>query len=191
MRIECVSRFGEILPGVPGVIVLPEYCEPSEVVEVARTHPGAIVVAAVQEGVRSRGLILHRNRNHVEYIKIGSDGRTRGTEVPPSRLPVYELPQICIGMLICKDVQQGTFLHQLIQRLERSRAPLKLICVPAFMGPEWFGDDPVGAPFNRVHIALCNHTTQDRPRCRSFISDASGTKLRHQIDREPIAWVSG
>jgi predicted amidohydrolase len=190
MRIECVSNVTEISAGTPGVIVLPEYCDRDRIGEVSGRYPQAIVVAAIEQNGHSRAVLFHQRRNCIDYLKIGSDGRTKGTGKAPMLLPAYELPQICVGVLICMDVQYGPLVHGLVRRLESSSAPLKLICIPSFMGVEWFNSEVVNAPLNRMPVALCNHTVQDRPRCKSFISDASGNKLRVQTGVEPIAWTA-
>lgn len=187
MRVECVSNSGEVLPGTPGVIVFPEYCDFSEIRKTAQAHPDAVVVGAVKDGIRSRALLVHGSRNWLDYLKVGSDGRTEGTGIVP-KLPVYELPHISVGILICMDVQCGELVQRLVQRVEHSTSPVKLICIPAFMGSEWFSFPVTNAPLNRVHVALCNHPAQDRPRCKSFIADATGAKVCQQSDREPICW---
>jgi hypothetical protein len=197
MRISCITRLEEIGMPPPEVMVFPEYSRSDEIGLAAARFPSSFVIAAVKvKGgepagpARCRGQLWHQGQNRIDYLKIGTDGSgwTIGTGKIP-RLPVYELPHICVGVLICMDIQNASFFLSIIDRIRLSKAALKLLCIPADMGSEWLeGDYLMDAHLEGIHVGLCNHTTNHQLRCKSFITDAHRRKIRRQIDCEPIDW---
>src|SRR6187399_2767942 len=111
MLVSCVQQAVEIETPCADVIVFPEYSELAELTKARSICPDAIIVGAVVEEdqrrvPRGRGILFHRGTNQIDYLKIGSDtsGETKGTDSRPERLPVYEFSNVCIGVLICMDV---------------------------------------------------------------------------------------
>ena len=60
------------------------------------------------ENGRSRGVVLHGGQNRIDYLKVETDGRTVGSG-DHQQNSVYELGDVCIGVLICMDVNHVTF----------------------------------------------------------------------------------
>jgi predicted amidohydrolase len=184
--LSCVATAAEITTETPGVIVFPEYTPSREVVAAASRQPGSVIVAAIKESNRSLGLLLHRRRNRISYLKLGTDGRTTGTG-DFRQFPMYELPFVCIGVVICMDIQEVAFWHPIAKQMMLSPARTKVLCIPADMGSQWFREDLLGDPmFEGIHVVLSNHTTNKQVRCRSFITDTGRMKIRQQVDRESI-----
>ncbi len=191
MRISCVNVPTEIDMGGADLIVLPEYSELAVVCETASRYPRSIVVAAFQEGIRSRGLLFHGGENRIDYLKIGSDGRTKGARAS-CRRAVFSRSDICIGVVICMDVQDPGFLGPVTDTVRSSTSKLKFICIPADMDAVWFSGDILHDPkFEGVRVILCNHLTNHQSRCKSFMADTNRTKIIKQLDVEPIHWELG
>jgi predicted amidohydrolase len=186
MRLACIANSGEIGDDSPDLIVLPEYSCASEIDRAVSLLPTSIIVAAVQDGQYSRGLLIHEGRNLIDYLKCGTDGHTQGTGVYPARLPVLEYGDSCIGVVICMDIQDTGILLPVVERLRASGRRHLVLCIPAAMQGYWFGDGQLGPAFNGVHTLLSNHPTHHEWRCGSFIADPSGQKVRIQLDKEPL-----
>jgi predicted amidohydrolase len=185
MQISCVLNAAQVSPGSPDLIVFPEGVAFAEIEKASYLYPKAVIVAAVEENGRSRAVLLHRGQNYIDYLKLGTDGRTTGTENVDQN-PVYEYDNTCIGVLICMDVDHTAFSRTVINKIKASECGLKLLCVPADMAGHWFIDDSVSSTWHGVHVILCNHTKTHRVRCKSFVTDVSGRKIRVQKDAEPI-----
>lgn len=95
-------------------------------------NPSAIIVVAIEESGRGRGVLLHHGENRIDYLKLGTDGRTSGTDNVQQN-PVYETGNLCVGVLICMDIQHRAFSWAVIERVRSSECELKLVCVPADM----------------------------------------------------------
>lgn len=192
MRISCVLTAYQLNPTPTDLIVFPEGILPEEVAKAQASHPESIIVGAIEEcdrsqRKRSRGLLLHRGQNKVNYLKVETDGRTKGS-CNLQQNPVYQYDEVCIGMLICKDVDHVEFSRNVIAKVQSSSAKLRLICIPADMGSEWFVGDKLQSEtkFEGTHVILCNHTrTHPKDRCKSFVTDTHGTKIEAQ-EEEPI-----
>ena len=172
----------------PDLIVFPEGILPEEVAKAQASHPESMIVGATDEGGRSRGLLLHRGENRIDYLKVETDGLTKGSR-DLQQNPVYQFGKVCIGVLICMDVDHPEFSRAVIAKVRSSSAKLKLICIPADMGNEWFGGDSLQFPtkFEGTHVILCNHIkTHPQDRCKSFVTDTHGTKIVVQYEDEPI-----
>lgn len=160
-------------------------------------NPNAIVVGATVvcscwgRRPRCRGVLLHGGRNRIDYLKIGSDNVTAGTNVWP-RKPIYEAKDICIGLMICMDVQSegGLFRARVVEQVQKSACIHKIICVSAAMGSEWFSAMGTELPFPQnyagIYFALCNSNSYGDARCKSFIADKTGRVVAKQHGREPI-----
>ncbi len=187
MRVSCVLIAREINAEAADLIVFPEGVCQKEIEEAAKSNPDAVIVAAVVEQDHCRGVLLHRGQNRIDYLKVETDGRTVGTGNLQQN-PVYEFGAICIGVLICKDIQCGLF-RAVINNIKSSLASLKLLCIPADMASNWFpGDNIIYFPdtYEGVHVILCNHVLTHQLRCKSFITDTNGKKIVVQQDSEPI-----
>src|SRR5262245_3917553 len=112
ISISLVQTAGELIGVSPDLIVLPEGTSWDEIHRVIALYTKAAVVAAVPEDGYMRGVLYRDGRNQVDYLKIGADRRlsTRcGTVTQPP--PLYECGDMCIGMVVCMDVEGGTFCH--------------------------------------------------------------------------------
>ena len=179
-----MSELGDLHPNV---IVLPEYSNIQEVDAVSNAYPESIVVAAVQVDRQSKGILRHLGVDRVEYPKVKSDGETDGTGKLP-RTPFYEVPAICVGMIICMDVQ-SCVVEAVTQAVIASKSKFKLICIPARMGEPYFSAPILIDPhYEGMHVALCNSLTYGGTRIKSFITDAHRTKVREQQRHEAINW---
>lgn len=188
MQISCVLAAYQLNRMHTDLIVFPEGILLKEVEKAQLAHPESIIVGAIEKCGRSCGLLLHRGQNKVNYLKVETDGRTKGSGNLQQN-PVYQSDEVCIGVLICKDVDHVEFSHHVIAKVRSSSAKLKLICIPADMGIEWFGGDKLqsSTKFDGTHVILCNHTrTHPQDRCKSFVTDTHGTKIKAQEEEEPI-----
>lgn len=159
-----------------------------EEVAIAQTsHPDSMIVGAVAEESRSRGLLLHQGQNRIDYLKVTTDGRTVGSGNLQQE-PVYQFGEMCVGVLICMDVEHVEFSRAVIEKVRSSSTNLKLICIPADMGDYWFRGDSLPWPqmFEGTHVILCNHTKTHQVRCKSFVTNARGRKIVVQGEDEPI-----
>jgi predicted amidohydrolase len=184
-RIDCVLAAHELGPTPTDIIVFPEGVDHREVVEARCARPDSVVVAAIVENSHCRGVLLHGGVNRLDYLKVETDGRTQGTGVVP-RTPVYEFGDICLGVLICMDIQHGLLFRAVMDKIRSSSATTKLLCIPADMSFEWFSNDTVGSRYQGVAVALCNQTRTYQVRCKSFVADSLGRRLAVQKDVEPI-----
>ena len=144
------------------------------------------VILARGDG-RGRGLLLHRGQNRIDYLKVTTDGRTVGSHNLQQE-PVYQFGGVCVGVLICMDVDHVEFSRSVIEKVRSSSTKLKLMCIPADMGAYWLSGDSLPRPqmFEGTHVILCNHTKTHQVRCESFVTDAHGRKIVVQGEDEPI-----
>ena len=175
MRISCILKASELDAAAlyPDLILFPEGINENEVERACSSHVDTMIVGAVTEDGRNRGLLLHRGQNRIDYLKIGDDGRTAGGE-EPEQLPVFESDDVCIGVVICMDIEikLGRFSRTVIERIRSSESQFKLLCIPADMASHWFdGDNLSSGTFDGVNVALCNHTKTHQERCKSFVAD--------------------
>lgn len=189
MRISCVLAARELNPDHVDLVVFPEGVCMDEINGVHSTHPDAVVAGAVVENGYSRGVLQHRGLNQIDYRKVESDGRTKGT-ANIHQNPVYELGDVCIGVIICMDVNHMEFFHSVIWKIQSSQAMLKILCVPADMGAEWFEGNSLAFPqnFKGIHVIVCNNNSRNHQghRRKSFITDTHGLKIVVQNEIEPI-----
>jgi predicted amidohydrolase len=185
MKLGCISAVAAPEDFGVRVIVLPEYSDPAFVRLAAKRNPHAIVAAAIEERGRSRALLLHGGKNQIDYLKVGTDGRTRGTGRAPSST-VRVFGDLAVGVVVCMDVQEATFLNTLTTELNASAARYKLLCIPADMTGDWFSTSELMPVFTGISVALSNHPTNHQWRCKSFISDAERRKRAKQHDTESV-----
>jgi predicted amidohydrolase len=123
-----------------------------------------------------------------DYLKVEDDGRTVGSGDVRQR-PVATIGDVCVGLLVCMDVDRVDLRRAVVAEMRASLAPLKVLCVPADMTGDRFQHDALAFPqeYEGVHVALSNQTkTYPQFRCRSFITDAHGKKIVVQQHTEPI-----
>jgi len=187
MKIACALTASEVETINPDMIIFPEGVDLKEIEQVRLSNINAIIIGAIVENDCSRGILMHRGSNKIEYLKVETDGRTNGSN-DTKQNPVYEFDNICVGLLICMDIDNPDFSKIVIDKIISSSAKLKLLCVPADMGSHWFADNNLQAPhkFKGINVILCNHTKTHQDRCKSFITDTQGRKIRVQDDKEPI-----
>ena len=189
MRISCVLAARELNPDPVDLVVFPEGVCVDEISEAHSSHPDALIAGAVVENGYSRGVLLHRGLNQIDYRKVESDGRTEGA-ANIHQNPVHELGDVCIGVIICMDVNHGDFFHSVARKIKSSLATLKILCVPADMGGEWFPGNSLMHPqnFDGIHVIMCNNNTPNHQghRCKSFVTDTHGLKIVVQKEIEPI-----
>lgn len=187
MRVACILHAQEISNETADLVVFPEGVCQSEINEAMRVIPNALIVGAVLDGNHSRGVLLHRGQNKIDYLKVATDGRTKGSG-NHNQTPIYEADNICIGVLVCMDVDQNNFSRPVIEKIKASGAKSKYLCVPADMGNHWFNHYslPFPSEFEGINFILCNHIKTHQARCKSFITDQSGKKIVIQNDKEPI-----
>ena len=100
--------------------------------------------------------------------------------------PVYEFDDLCVGVLLCMDIDFAVFSRAVVERIQSSQHPWKFLCVPANMGSYWFEGSNIGAHLAGMHLIVCNHTNFHQVRCASFVTNTTGSKIRIQENHEPI-----
>ena len=187
MRIACVIAATELDANPTDVIVFPEGVNASELFDASAMHPESVVIGAIEEDGYSRAVMLYNGTNHVSYLKVETDGRTRGTD-DCTQVPIARFSNMCVGMLVCMDVQNPMFSLKVLKALQSCSHPLKLLCIPADMGSYWFEGStlPFPAQYSGIYVALSNHTKTHDVRCKSFVADVHGNKICIQLNTEPI-----
>lgn len=187
IRLSCVLSADELAGRRADIVVLPEGVAEAEIERVAQAAPHAIVVGAVERRKRSAAVLKHDGINRVEYVKMGSDGRTLGANAEPRELPVFLCSQAAVGAVICMDVQQSGWVRRIIDALAAAAAPIKLLCIPADMSGDYFQGERLQPYLHGVHVALCNHVrSYPNHRCASFVTDAAGAKRVVQQGATPL-----
>lgn len=194
LLVSCVQTCSEIGTPFPDVVLFPEYGHLSEVAHAQALNPNSMIIGAVVEEdpnhvLRSRGLLFHHSENRIDYLKIGMDGWTQGTKRRPEQLPVYRYSAICIGVLLCMDVQEDeTFARDVIMAVKSAPVSFKFICIPAAMtASAWNWSAPLGPKWEGVHVLLCNNLGRAfQPACKSFIATPHGIKIIEQFSTEPL-----
>ena len=98
--------------------------------------------------------------------------------------PIYAHGGLCVGILVCRDIECVEFAHAVIDSVRTNPAPIKLVCIPADMGSQWFGNNPIERLFGGVHVAMCNGMRDARS--QSFLADDACRKRQSQLRHEPI-----
>lgn len=184
-----MATAAEIGKRKPRLLVFPEYTDTAEIALARIDHAGSIIAAAVEDRGRSRGILWHNDQNQIQYLKSGTDYRTQGVGNIPTELPVYDLPDICVGIVICMDVQNIGILDPVADRIRASPATGKFLCIPAAMQGHWFTDGTIAPNFHGINVILSNNPTLPDGRCKSFMTDRECRKVHRQIDREPIHFL--
>ncbi len=198
MRVACVLTAADLdqVDGTPDVIVLPEGVKQTEIETASKKYPEAVVVGAVEEGSRMRGWVLHKRRNHIEYLKFGPDGRHEGT-FDEDQNPVVHFSELgfSVGVLICLDIGHSNehvntfpFSNKVLVLLRGSHTEKKLLCVPADMNKDWENMFEFKDRFKDINVALCNNvkTYSGDSRLKSFITNTDVNKTVIQRNIEPI-----
>src|SRR5262245_36893466 len=174
MLVLCGQTRSEIGAPFPDVVLFPEYARLADITNAQAPNPSSLVIGAVEEEdqnkvLRSRAVIFHHGENRIDYLKIGTDGRTQGTNHRPERLPVYRSGAVCVGVVLCMDVQDEAFVREVADALKSAPASFKLLCIPAAMSAStWNWSDPLGSKWEGVHVLLCNnHQAAYKPGCKS------------------------
>jgi predicted amidohydrolase len=169
------------------LILFPEGVSREELATAERAYPESMIVGAIIDEGYSRGFLLHRGRNNIEYLKVTTDGRTKGSGNFQQK-PVYQFGEVCVGVLICMDVVHADFSQAVAKMVRASSAEMKLICIPADMGDYWFQGERLSFPksFDGIHVVLCNHTKTHQGRCKSFVTATNGVKVAVQRKDEAI-----
>ena len=190
MLLACITNPDDIGEEKPDLVVLPEYIDRAVVRRVARDNPDTVIATAVEIGNRSIGRLIYRGRNWINYRKIDTDWRTIGTGETP-RCAVRHFPHMSVGLVICMDIQNPTFVHEVVRQLRLGRTPYKILCIPADMSSEWFsGSDTLLDDFEGVHVAMSDWPDDGgpmkRPQSPSFITDTHGRKVVKRAGSEAI-----
>src|SRR5947208_12169942 len=98
VAISVVLRADEIPADSPDLIVFPEGISWDQIHFAAARHPHAAIVGGVDEGGRIRAALWHAGANRIDYRKIGTDGRTKGSGLLPQAWPVYEVDDLCASV---------------------------------------------------------------------------------------------
>ncbi len=186
ISVACVLSANQLEGVETNVVVFPEGIDEIEITTAQIAHPNALVVGSIIENGMGRGVLYHRGQNRIDYLKIGNDRRTKPSN-NERQMPVYEAGNICVGVVICMDVDTGVFLSNLLQRIKSSSAEFKLVCVPADMAEATFSGTELMPQWEGVHVLLCNHIkTYPQGRAKSFISDTHRIKRVIQQTNEPL-----
>src|SRR2546428_4686154 len=114
----------------------------SHLVEALAAHSSSTVLSLdnystgqQRNEITARNVLWHDGANRIEYWKVGTDGRTKGSGNLPQAPPVYEFAEICVGVVICMDINAGfgAFCWVVTDRIRSSTRPWKFLCVPADM----------------------------------------------------------
>ena len=187
MYVSCVSTDRE-LAGVPAdVIVFPERVSLWKMEAAQRCRPHSFIAGAVVDDSYCRGVLFHRGENQIDYLKVGQDTITDGSRNLDQN-PVFESGNVCIGMIICRDIQNVIFTQAVTDKIKKSQAKLKFLCVPAAMDSSWFNSESLMGleKYEGMHVIVCNHTSAHEDRCKSFVTDTHGRKVCVQNDKEPL-----
>jgi len=186
MNVSCVRQIGNIKHGYTDLILFPEGASLGVLHKAASKYPNAIVVGAVEINKSSVGLLFHRNQEKIIYFKVTSDGRTKGSG-DISQWPMYEDKNVCVGVLVCMDVNHVEFSNKVISKIRSSDCDKRIICVPADMGSDWFSNSNIGAKYKGVNVVLCNSDRTHKPGCQHFVTLTNGEK---QIEAPDILYTA-
>lgn len=190
MRIACVLTFKEAVANPADVFLFPEGVTRRTLGMTAEAFPRSIVVGAYEQDRRCRAVLLFRGRNWVHYEKMGTDGfgRTEGVGYWP-RAPIFEIPEVCIGLFICMDVDNSEFSLSVTNSVRASQAKAKLICIAGDMRYDWFYGG-ASERLSGMHVALCNNIRNytGASRRKSFITNTNRIEVASQRDCETISY---
>jgi hypothetical protein len=186
MRLVCSGSVEEAGADDPDVLVLPERTTTAEIRAATARWPQAIIIGATAEGKLIRGRLVEDGTDHINYLKFSDDRTSDGTHSVPECL-TFENDRIAVGVLICKDFQQAHLRRSVMEQLAAARAPLRLVCISADMGPEWFPGNTVNL-FLGAYLAVSNNRrTPAHTRRRSFIAGPDGAYRLQQSNFEAIS----
>ena len=187
MKIVCSVGVEEMMTAAPNVLVLPERTTTQEIRDATTCWPNAIIVGATEEGRHIRGHLVRNGIDYIDYLKFSHDGVSCGAGSVPASLTFAD-SAVAVGVLICRDFQQADMRRVVMDRLAATQASLRLVCIPADMGSEWFPGDQV-ALFGGAYLAVSNNRrTSSDTRRGSFIAGPDGACLVQQLRHEAIVF---
>lgn len=191
MMVVCAVAAEDAADLAPDILVLPEGITALALTEAVERFPEAMIVAACSDKTNMRAHVLVGGRNQVDYLKVLDDGRSEGTGEQPTSVPFCEWRDCAIGVAICRDIEPGGVLPQVLQALRDSSRSTKLLCIPADMHGGWFPSDPV-LGFEGVYVAMSNNNiTYPDWRATSLIAAPDGRRISTQCQFEPIVATIG
>jgi hypothetical protein len=187
MKIVCAIEASDLLLTDVDILVLPEGVSLEAIQRASARFPRAVVVGAARDGNFMRAYAMIGEENKIDYLKIGTDGRSIGVNLAPKNA-MLECENFAVGVLVCMDVQHR-FQFQLRESLNASSKPTRIMCIPADMDPTWFSSDVV-LGFGGAYVAMCNNnTTYPVLRARSLIAGPDGRCIVKQELCEAISAV--
>lgn len=187
--ISCVLTHAEAQTCPADVIVFPEGVSKNDIQTTSLQYPESIIIGAYVEDKACRGALYKAGDNKIDYLKVCTDGRTIGCGNPDQR-PIYqERDQLCIGVVICMDIDNPSFRYQIFDWVKASQCQCMLLCIPSDMGGEWLANEklPWGTRGHGFHFVLCNNTISHPDyRCKSFVTDQFSQKIAVQRETEPL-----
>ena len=190
LELWCGLAADQLGTATPDLIVFPERVSQHEIDQAVARCPDAIIAGAISTKGFMQGVIWHHGRNHIDYLKVGNDGRPGSSLSPRREQPtIYESHDLAVGLLICMDFDIPAVRDGVIDHLHRSAAKFKVLCVPADMSRDWFSTEPITPPkLDGIRVAVSNGLVHGDNRLRSFITDRKRMKdaSAKQVDREPI-----
>jgi len=186
MRISCVMCCKDMGDENPHLICLPEYSDLECLKCMSAFFPDAIVVGAYQDGEYSRAYVAHKGSERINYTKVNSDGITKGSG-NREQCPVYSVGDVCVGVLICIDVDDPIFSNAIIDSVKSSKKRWRILCVPADMHNSWFNNGGLTAKFGGVYVVLSNNSkSHPDNRCLSFIASDKRKIIMRQEEQHPL-----
>jgi predicted amidohydrolase len=155
---------------------MPEGVQLSEFEVAVHALPSALVIGAIDDGRSVTAYAFHEGVEQRQYVKVYPEklGYVPGRA---TQRPVLQFGNVCIGILICRDIEPPEFRASIVGLVRGSSTPKKLICIPADMGDQWFVDAKVGRDFEGVHVLLSNKGRSDGSGCPSLFAGPDGVKL--------------
>lgn len=191
MTVWCGQSPDQLRGDTPDVVLLPERISEADLGRAGLLCPNAMIVGAPTFGNGDvRGMLKHRGETLIDYLKVGSDDRFNGAGALPPVLPVVELGDAMIGILVCRDFDDHRLAPLVLNELRASKAAFKLLCIPAAMHGHLFVFEPGRGFLSNpgVYIALSNgEPTHPQNRERSFIARPDGRLLIDTPERTAIS----
>ena len=189
MNIVCATTAFNAYHETPSVLVLPERTSLENLADAQSRWPNAIIVGAIAEGCHIRGYAYHLGKNRIDYLKYCSDGESVGVG-EAVRTQTYEIEDLIVGVLICRDFRDSPLREPLLHRLAQSHARMKVVCLPSDMDSSWFPSHEL-REFPGCYVAMSNNARDvTSTRRESFIAGPNGQYLITQSNHDTIATVA-
>ena len=170
MRVVCAATAAQLKGRTTDILLLPERVSRAKLDRAAEACPEAVVIGAIDDGRSITAYGYHKGREVIRYVKVWPEdpayvsGRT-------TQRPLYRFRDVCIGVLICRDIDRGEFRANIVQAVKGSTATKKLICITADMSADWFPGLRIGPEFDGVHVLISNKRRwKGVNRCQSFFA---------------------